>query len=581
MGIFARKLKILFTNQNYLSAFMTPSQLTVDKIRQGKFSNLVLDREDLENLEHFRKICQHIYDNNLRDPIIGPKDITEYTETLERFYKGIYTRGFNEELTKHMNLPDFIKENTGHGVNNTYMWFRACPKLNAQPYLVIVNDLEKLERESNKMLLKLLLEFDIHIQTESKTKYPEEWLAHLLKHNRVVIGHDDNLDKVLFAIMPFLIREIKYLEGLFDRQGKKGIYFQELLDFSQRNGQKITEMIPDFVSYPADQEITPEFIGLMLDFFKGKTKKVIVKTNVGAASGGNYLTYLILDVDDPQAADMWLTELNTYRSKYITYCDFAKKKYSDDPKETENWEKTKKSPIMIQAMLVEHDTDHPYKNEFTEHLHLAAHKQNVVGDNIWRYGIKFIMLTRHSHFQTGDPKSMAVIEQCLHATSDLTIHDGPLQIAGEYLNLISPMGCHALDIVFGKLGKKKDAGISLFLLEANPSYVRGDIQGTNYWTKQDVMEEYLRWATTHFNGDPDAAGKYSRKIFQELDAEAREEFIKNVHDLWAFVNSIIQRYVFFCSSKKPKVMCIPVENMKKLARKDKTSKERLSLQISA
>lgn len=541
MGLFKRgqtDVRVLLTCERYDVTLLRSDLFILEKIRTHKLKELVLDKADLENLEHLAKTCQHIYDNCVRKPLIKPKQLKEYVERLELFVNEIYARGYNQEITKHWTIADFYKELMGAGPNNTYMWLRACFKQGVQPYLIKVDALRRLADNSPDDVANLLKEFDIHIQTQSLEKYPEEWIAQLLSQKKVVIGHDDTLDKINFSILPFLIREGTVLEQLLTRRSTKGIYYQTLLEFSKKHGQRLCEMIPDFVSFPVDAVLTMDVVGKFHAFFQNKTKKVIVKANYSAASGRGRLSYLILDVDDPNAATEWYMQITKYQEAFR---DIAKRTKA-----------TKRSAIMIQCMLVEHDTLHPFKNEFTEHLHLAAHKHNVVGDAVWDFGIKYVLMSRKGHWENTLPKNMNIIEVSKTTTSDLSHKKDDLAIVGEFLNLISPMGCHALDVVFGRF--KKDSGITLFLLEANPGAVRGDFLGTNYHTQNDVMQQYLQWALDHFHGEADTAGKYSRMIFSQLEPEARKEFVQSLHDLWAFVNEILDRYIFFCSNTE-KLLC--------------------------
>lgn len=534
MGLFKRgqaDVRVLLTYDSYIATFLIPSQLTPEKLRTDKLKDLVFDKADRENLERLSRLCNEIYDGSIRNPLIEPKQLQEYFERLEKFVQELYDRGFNQELTRHFSLSDFTKELIHYGPNNTYLWLRACFKRGVKPYAIFVASLKSLAKKNNEEVLKLLTEFDIHVQTQSLEKYPEEWIASLLERQKIVIGHDDPIDKINFSLLPFLIREATTLRALLERPGTNGVYYQELLEFSKKYGQRLCEMIPDFVSFPVDTRLTPELVKKFHYFFAQKTKKVIVKPNYSAASGRGRAPYLILDTDDPNAPTNWYLQLLKYQN---TYREIAKKANAE-----------RKSAMMIQCMLVEHDRLHPFVNEFTEHLHLAAHKHNVVGDAVWNYGIKYILLSRKEHWERTESKDMNIIEVSKTTTSDLTHKKDDLQMVGEFLNLVSPMGCHALDIVFGKF--KNDAATKLFLLEANSGAVRADILGTNYYTKNDVMQHYLAWALDHFHGDKDAAGKYSRRLFTELEPEAKREFIKSLHDLWTFVNNILERYLFFCS----------------------------------
>jgi len=388
------------------------------------------------------------------------------------------------------------------------------------------------------------------------------------------------LTEMVFSVLPFLVNEYRrYLSGLQEP------YLEQIREFTAEKfngvskGLVMTRYIPPFVSLPASKPISYDTAKRIYAFFvKTKTEKAILKGGDTARSSGSalvdennkqiecpYLLVCLRGNPDAVVENLWY-ELENYRIRY------GKKDY-----------------FMIQAYAKDDHDINDWKN-----IAIATHKANVVGDRVSTSCVKMFVKKEKEYWSTNETvafygkggtalhyfetkkeqelnKDKAVYQKtvlgkiktrfdsCLqkvngyitgswHSSADLSSKKEDLRIIGEFMNLVSPYGAHALDITFGDIG---DGVMQMFLLEANGSDTRGDIQGTNYFTDQyknnkTIFDDYIAWAKAVFNKDPAAAGRFTKHMISELNEAARAEYIVGVQELWRLAKKMLTEKVVFC-----------------------------------
>jgi len=132
--------------------------------------------------------------------------------------------------------------------------------------------------------------------------------------------------------------------------------------------------------------------------------------------------------------------------------------------------------------------------------------------------------------------------------ADLSSNRKELDLIGEFMELVSPYGAHALDVVFGDIG---DGLVKLFVIEANGSDTRGDPQGTNFHTGRyekhwTIFDDYVHWAVKAFNNDEMEFGRFVKHMLHELDDKARHEYARGLTDLWRYAREFLEKNTVFC-----------------------------------
>ncbi|MBT7902258.1 hypothetical protein HN587_00190 [Candidatus Woesearchaeota archaeon] len=519
----SKPVTALIVYKSYISCFLFRSNFT-EAIDKQEF---VLDSKDLQRKKRILDCLESIYDTAFKYPV-GPHLLKEYYKSITDFLDHIYYGEYNQDKIGHQPKHDFYARFLMPSEQRFYDWLDS---LINQDVFVTAMQAEKFEvlGKTDDELLKSFLSYDLHILSESPVQYPERLLKVLVSEGKFVFGVDSLLDKVEISILPFVISQAeKFLSKLMDKKSEGKIYYEELVSFGNQHGTQLVDMVPPLITFPASARLTKSFILQVHDFFKNRIQKVIIKGSNSAAScsGNGELSYYILDVGHHNWEVEWFEKIKLYQKKYVA------------------GGKNAKSAIMIQAWVAEHDELHPRDNSFQQHLRIAAHKHNVVGESVWDVGIKYVNYVRSSGWKKFKSTDMSVISGARTFKSDMGHKKNELAILGQFLNLVSPMGGHALDFVFGRL--KDEAEHKIYLLEANPSHVRGDFNGTHYYAGSKVIEGYVKWALDHFKGNKRATGRYTKKLFNELSSDARKDFLRGVFSLWHLTHDLLLDKILFC-----------------------------------
>ncbi|MBI4439160.1 hypothetical protein HY640_04465 [Candidatus Woesearchaeota archaeon] len=493
-----------------------------------------LSGEVKETFDKFKKeVCPRIRPGN----IVSPYFLAEYCKSIVSVLDYVYSKG-NIGIVgigKH----DFYARVLGPG-NQFYEWVKGAFDLGIIPTAVDEDTLKRMEKDKYRYG-EFLRDFNIHVLCMTSWKYDPAIVRNLIAGSRVVVGYDEPMHKVNFSVLPFILTSKVILEnvrgaggaGLF-RSKISGIYYDELVRFGVNYGSRITSMIPPFISFPSKTKVDKEKMGVFYEFFKGRCRKVIVKGDCSAASGISSYPYVILDVNEPQAVDNWLIHVHNY-------LQFGGN-----------------NVVMMQCMVGSEDSVHPFHTGFDDCVRIAAHKHNVVGGSVWETGIKYVYMAQREMWEGTKAAKIGVkadkqwtreglVQECFSCRADLSGWKSDLEVVGEFLNLVSPLGAHALDMVIGKLSEETEH--RLYLLEANASRVRGDHTGMNFFTGSNSQIAYLTWALSHLRQKADASGSYTRMLFQELNARLRDEFIASVDALWKFTTSLTQREIILCDGE--------------------------------
>ncbi len=547
-----------------------------------------------ENEEKWRKLkeikaamtdCQHA--NHYITPEISQKFYTILSTLLADLHRNYF---------KFANANPFyvwktlLESRYAFDLANLFFWLASSQKLGIDVYLMSKEEFEK-DYENNPKLMKELVEkIDIHVTFDLEKKYDFELASKIIQEGKVIVGHDEGgHSKVEFSFIPFMLN--KYWE-IYCKDMPE-IYLEAVKDFVERYDGKMAQLIPPFVSIPCNINIDMALINELVNFFKktGCTKIIVKGADTAANKGSSVLDcdnpkkkifafcpYLFLDI--AAEPETWLLELNNYVVRYGL-----------------------KGYIMLQAVV----RDSEAKQIEERYEEAIVHKTTVVGDIAWRRCVKTIYYFLQDFWKTHDVRLLHTTEEVHYALNDLpqkeevpkkdikkliylkedksiqqilktvlkkvegVLHkdkkrkfevsdleeefsdaNQKLDMAGEFINLISPMGAHALDIVFGKIEEKGER--EMYLLEANGSNTRSDPipmnEYTGKWKKgqKTMFDEYMEWALNICNGNPEQAGAYTRKIFSEVDEKKRAEYLKGVEMLWEKANTILTWKIAYCSN---------------------------------
>ncbi len=468
---------------------------------------------------------------------------------------------------------------------NLFFWLMGAKKLGIQVYLMSKEEFQEDYAENPALIQELIKKIDIHVTFDLEKKYDLELASKIVQEGKVIVGHDaGGFTKAQFAFIPFMLNQWeKYCKGMPKE------YLGAVQDFVEKYDGKMAQLIPPFVSIPATTGFTKTLVTVMMDFFrKIGCLKVIVKGSYSAANRGSSMTdlstgqdvycpYILLDVNvEPET---WLLELTNYHARYGA-----------------------RGCILLQAVVRDFEKAKEIEQRYEE---AVVHKTTVVGAVAWKQCVKTVYYffkdfwknpevrvmgtPADLHYMSKKPTGKigtlseegAIIASLgtamkqvagvisfgkfrEHKFSDLEEEfsdvDPHLDMAGEFINLISPMGAHALDIVFGKIEEKGER--QMYLLEANGSYTRSDPIPVNYYAnrvgkgKKTMFDEYLEWALGICEGNPAQAGAYTKKLFFDLEKNERENYLQGVQELWDRAYGNLIRYLIFCNNgtavlKKP------------------------------
>jgi len=118
-------------------------------------------------------------------------------------------------------------------------------------------------------------------------------------------------------------------------------------------------------------------------------------------------------------------------------------------------------------------------------------------------------------------------------------HSPVLEKLGKYLNLVSPFGAHSFDFVLQNESEK------LFALEANPSRVRGDQIGSNFFGGANLFDAYTQWLKDQIEDTSEATGIYTSKL-RVLEPEERVKYFQDLRLLWETVSDFIGSTIVYC-----------------------------------
>lgn len=494
---------------------------------------LVLSKELQLNFEIIMRMLKRVQEEE--DLFLKSEQLSNYNLTMGLLLDAMHKQlGWKAEAEIH----DFYQKVLGTKGLLFWHWIGEAIEQDIEPFAMHVGYCKKLENSDPKKLISILEQFDIHILTNVQYKYsPTKILPALAQKKKFFIGYERFFDKINFSVLPFVVANS---DELLKGQLPSEPHFQALVKFGRENGRSIKAMIPPFVTFPtvaAANGVPAKAIKAFYDFFKGKCGKVIVKGNASAASNseGGECPYVIIDTgfdNEEDALETWFEAINEYVFKYVKV--------------------TQESGIMIQAMV--DSSSSPHHNEtkqWGDLLNFSAHKQNVVGNEIWNMGTMYMMQYAPDIWQQKKITINQVAKGCDVYCRDISsTHNEAMIIAGAFINLVTPFGAHSLDVCIGKL--TNDLTNKFYMLEANPSAVRGDTTGTDYWsrggkddTEGHVAHKYLNWAVSHLKNKEDASGE-TTKLYLQIDEQARADFVRSVNKLWEFAEVLLCKFVLFC-----------------------------------
>lgn len=470
---------------------------------------------------------------------------------------------------------------------NLFYWLRGARRLGINAYLMSKEEfIEDCEQNPN-LIDELIEKIDIHVAFDMKTKYDDELVSRIVQEGKIIVGQDGGFDKAQFALIPYMLNSWQtHCKDLPEE------YLEAIKCFVDKYDGKMAELIPPFASVPTKTQYTESLVTELMEFFRkiGCTK-IIIKGNNTANNKGSamyeiasrkkvYCPYMFLDVrSEPEN---WVIELENYRMRYgMTGC------------------------MILQAVVRDFEGARQIEQKFEEAI---VHKTTVIGDVVWRRCVKTVYYHILSFWNKTDPRILSYGRTDLHYASETPEYEigkksksgfigrigtilqsvsgvlshakarthassnleeefidipHKLDLAGEYINLISPLGAHALDIVFGQIEEQGER--QMYLLEANPSNTRSDTFPINQYAgrfnkgQKTVFDEYLEWALKVCNGDKTAAGEYTKKLFFELDKNEREKYLQGVHQLWEKADFYLAKYLIYCNDgalmlKKPAIL---------------------------